>query len=708
MLEKFQFFSLLIANYLVLGMLIVILTRGLLCLITANATTRHNVWFSVLVLLLFLPLQSFITPHFQANILNAKLESNSNEFLTEIISPPVRSIDNAERLGPLAADQSDPISAGEANPPSTQWQAPLWRISLEFFSNSKALSWIGISLSLLLLTGAIFRIITTIQSYQDLRRLVASSEPVSGELYSRLTKLGTYIRLNRAPRLKHSSQVRNPLATGIFHPTILMPSHMTRPDVSNVLLDQVLLHELAHIKRRDTIIVLIQAVASIFLYWHPAVRYINRKISFERELACDDWVVNYDSQNRAELAGSYATNLVELSKSLRHNSLNLHSLAWLQSTDLKARVRILLDSNLDHSTGTYARFCLLMLCLMLVLPSAWAPVWPQYPFPSQAIAESIVTEEQKLHLEVNPTFSSAAEPNVVELSGSGVPEVSEEQSAFIDIVRAEPTIKPISEYQRSNRFATGVEPLQIQISPRDSSGRVLAADLEPIQLVREIKQQAPETGQEYFPSGPHQLSAESETSNQLPIPAESAEPGKSRQLRLNIDETGELTISAPTTVEEITVTARRSLYSLRSEIRRTKRMLYLTYNEHNQVKEFQVHCRKKELYEDLLRAYRCWPQFFEDVVAADAQAVINGAGMVRAVYGGQSMNLQGITPIATLKARNRSRFESLKNNILVIAMEQPDVYDSLTKLAQLEQVYHSRREECLAKPPVLFVFRRCS
>ncbi|MCG8414193.1 MAG: hypothetical protein MI746_08235 [Pseudomonadales bacterium] len=150
------------------------------------------------------------------------------------------------------------------------------------------------------------------------------------------------------------------------------------------------------------------------------------------------------------------------------------------------------------------------------------------------------------------------------------------------------------------------------------------------------------------------------------------------------------------------------MYSLRAEIRRAERALYSTYNEHNQVDEFQVHCRKKELYEDLLRAYRCWPQFFEDVVAADAQAVINGAGLVRAVHGGQSLTLHGITPISTLKARNRSRFESLKNNILVIAMEQPDVYDSLSRLAQLEQVYQTRREECLAKPPVLFIFRRCS
>ncbi|MCG8412665.1 MAG: M56 family metallopeptidase, partial [Pseudomonadales bacterium] len=489
-----------------------ILARGLLCLFTANATTRHNVWVSVLLLLLFLPLQSFITPYPQVNILNAKLGSYSNELLTEITSTPARTISDAERLGPIPADQPNPTSAGETNPPSTHWRDSLWQNTLEFFSNSRTLSWIGILLSFLLLTGALFRIVTTIRSYQDLRRLVASSEAVSGKPYSRLTKLTTYIKLNRAPKLKHNSQVRNPLAAGIFRPTIILPSHMTKSDVSKSLLDQVLLHELAHIKRRDTIIVLLQLVASIFLFWHPAVRYINRKISFERELACDDWVINYGGRNRSELAGSYATNLVELSKSLRHNSLNLHSLAWLQSTHvLKARVRFLLDSSLDHSTGTYGRFCLLMLCSMMVLPVAWTPVWPQYPFPSQVAAESLVAGELELGQEINPIISNVAETNTVEANvtepvDSSVPGVNEEQPALIDVVREELPVKPIADYQPSDSFETGLEPLQIQISPRDSAGQLWAAGLEPIQLMQEIKKQLPEAGQEYIPSGTAQLS----------------------------------------------------------------------------------------------------------------------------------------------------------------------------------------------------------
>ena len=84
-----------------------------------------------------------------------------------------------------------------------------------------------------------------------------------------------------------SPQVTSPAVGGLLRPTIVMP-----PDLDDGLtakqLNWILLHELAHIRRGDLWVVLIQRVVGAAFFFHPAVHLVNWAIDQLREYACDD------------------------------------------------------------------------------------------------------------------------------------------------------------------------------------------------------------------------------------------------------------------------------------------------------------------------------------------------------------------------------------------------------------------------------------
>ena len=91
-------------------------------------------------------------------------------------------------------------------------------------------------------------------------------------------------------QLLTSAQVHTPLTLGWIRPVILLPVGMlTQWPYEH--LESILLHELAHIRRQDYLINLLQSVAETLLFFNPAYWYITRIIERERENACDDMAV---------------------------------------------------------------------------------------------------------------------------------------------------------------------------------------------------------------------------------------------------------------------------------------------------------------------------------------------------------------------------------------------------------------------------------
>ncbi len=87
-----------------------------------------------------------------------------------------------------------------------------------------------------------------------------------------------------------SEKVRVPTALGFFRPGIVIPRWLLQ-ELSAGELNQVVLHELAHLRRWDDCTNLAQQIVKALFFFHPAVWWIEKKIALEREMACDDAVL---------------------------------------------------------------------------------------------------------------------------------------------------------------------------------------------------------------------------------------------------------------------------------------------------------------------------------------------------------------------------------------------------------------------------------
>jgi bla regulator protein blaR1 len=137
-----------------------------------------------------------------------------------------------------------------------------------------------------------------------------------------------------------SSKVQSPTAIGFLKPAIVIPSWLME-ELSAEELNQVLLHELAHLRRWDDWTNLAQKLIKALLFFHPAVWWIEQRISLEREMACDDAVLAETASPR-----SYAECLTRLAeKSLLRRSLTLAQTAVGRIRQTSLRVTRILDKN---------------------------------------------------------------------------------------------------------------------------------------------------------------------------------------------------------------------------------------------------------------------------------------------------------------------------------------------------------------------------
>ena len=104
-------------------------------------------------------------------------------------------------------------------------------------------------------------------------------------------RLSRQLHIGRRVRLLKSSLVDVPTVIGWVKPVILIPASALS-GLNPHQLEAILAHELAHIRRHDYLVNLLQAVVETLLFYHPAVWWLSRRIRAERENCCDDLAVS--------------------------------------------------------------------------------------------------------------------------------------------------------------------------------------------------------------------------------------------------------------------------------------------------------------------------------------------------------------------------------------------------------------------------------
>src|SRR5216117_3204487 len=125
------------------------------------------------------------------------------------------------------------------------------------------------------------------------RRLAtAGTRPVSEAWRQALARLARRLRVSRPVRLLASALIEVPAVIGWWRPVILIPvSVLAGGGLTPLQLDALLAHELAHVRRHDYLVNLLQTVVETLLFYHPAVWWVSTRVREEREHCCDDLAV---------------------------------------------------------------------------------------------------------------------------------------------------------------------------------------------------------------------------------------------------------------------------------------------------------------------------------------------------------------------------------------------------------------------------------
>jgi len=120
-----------------------------------------------------------------------------------------------------------------------------------------------------------------------MRRMVRDAVPPGADYQDKLNRLAAEMRLPRVPQLVESPAIATPAVVGLVRPRLVVPPGF----FSTFDADQqrwILLHELAHIRRRDLWWLAFERLTGIAFFFHPALWISSRATRHFRELACDD------------------------------------------------------------------------------------------------------------------------------------------------------------------------------------------------------------------------------------------------------------------------------------------------------------------------------------------------------------------------------------------------------------------------------------
>jgi GWxTD domain-containing protein len=198
----------------------------------------------------------------------------------------------------------------------------------------------------------------------------------------RIRQLADRIQLSRPVVLLESCLTEVPAVVGLLRPVVLAPVGLLTGFPPEQL-EYILIHELAHIRRYDYLVNLLQSLAEDLLFYHPAVWWVSGLVRAERENCCDDVVVAARGDARG-LAAALAA--------LEHYRWNAREAALAANGGhLMNRIRRLLEGR-EGPRATAAPVCfagLLVASLALSMTAASTPAVRELPAPAPVPAMAI-------------------------------------------------------------------------------------------------------------------------------------------------------------------------------------------------------------------------------------------------------------------------------------------------------------------------------
>ena len=298
----------------------------------ASAGSRHLVWLATLVGLVLLPAALGWAP-VRVPILPAIQNTTAPSATAD--RPTAVPAATPAALAPVATQKAPTTVEPVAVEPARAAFASATRYSLVL---------IGLwGLGMLVLIARLAHGLLTV------RRIARTGMEVnSGAWQTALHEVADRIDMNEPPRLVVSNAVRVPFACGFRTPIIVLPADaMSWTDERRRI---VLLHELAHIQRRDMFGHLVSRVACVMYWFHPLVWMAARHLRAESERACDDLAIRSGAR-----ASDYAQHLLDIVTSIRGPVAPAVACTMARRRDFEGRMLAILDPGRRRSAPSRAR-----------------------------------------------------------------------------------------------------------------------------------------------------------------------------------------------------------------------------------------------------------------------------------------------------------------------------------------------------------------
>jgi bla regulator protein BlaR1 len=203
-----------------------------------------------------------------------------------------------------------------------------------------------------------------------INRLQTEALPLQDEWSDLLQKLADQLNIKRVIALAQSSRIHAPLVIGFLKPIVLIPSGMVA-GLSTEQIETIFVHELAHIRRHDYIINLLQTFIEALFFFNPFVWIVSGIIRREREYCCDDAVLMKGSPL------AYARALARLEEERLSKAMFALSLAE-NKNQLLNRIKRIMEKSAKNYSGKDRLVPALLLIVGLICAS-WLTIRTDRP-----------------------------------------------------------------------------------------------------------------------------------------------------------------------------------------------------------------------------------------------------------------------------------------------------------------------------------------
>lgn len=306
-------------------------------------------------------------------------------------------------LTPIAAEQiiAPEIASEKAIPipqvidnPKSEPSALSWKILVV---------WAWLMVVILLFVRLCFRV-------QTIRTLLVEGERVKNQrVLSLFNACASKMGLANSPALLVSGRIETPVVVGFLKPTVMLPAEYI-DHKSDEVLGFTMLHELAHIARRDHLLLPLESLLSIFYFFHPMVWWALKELRRERECLCDSRVIRATNKR-----ASYADFLLNEIWKHKNRWKEGYALSFLSRMGgVSQRVHNILKERRDSMFKKIRDglvLTLILIGLSQLVMCQTAPIQEKPVKPKRTLAFS--TDEEGIYI-INYAMNSISEIKVVD------------------------------------------------------------------------------------------------------------------------------------------------------------------------------------------------------------------------------------------------------------------------------------------------------